>query len=113
MTKVILFKKEAHFIGLEVKGHAGYANKGSDIVCAGISTAVCMSINLLDKFIYNRFELIQDEAVGYICLKNFDYSSLTDIQVEIVTQIFINLLETLQDIEANYQNHLKVKIENK
>ena len=70
MTKVILFKKEAHFIGLEVKGHAGYANKGSDIVCA-------------------------------------------DIQVEIVTQIFINLLETLQDIEANYQNHLKVKIENK
>lgn len=113
MTKAILLKKEAHFIGLEVKGHSGYANKGSDIVCAGISTAVCMSVNLLDKFIHGHFELIQDEAAGYICLKSFDYSSLTDIQVEIVTQIFMNLLETLQDIEANYQNHLKVKIENK
>lgn len=113
MTRAILFKKEAHFVGLEVKGHAGYSHKGSDIVCAGISTAVYMSVNLLDKFIHGYFELIQDEAVGYICLKSFDYSSLTDIQVEIVTQIFMNLLETLQDIEANYQNHLKVKIENK
>ena len=113
MTKAILFKKEAHFIGLEVKGHSGYADKGSDIVCAGISTAVCMTINLLDKFIHGHFELIQNEAVGYICLKNFDYSSLTDIQVEIVMQIFDNLLETLRDIKANYQNHLEVKIENK
>ncbi|MCM1514098.1 MAG: ribosomal-processing cysteine protease Prp [Anaeroplasma bactoclasticum] len=113
MTKAILFEKESHFIGLEVKGHSGYANKGSDIVCAGISTAVCMSVNLLDKFIHGHFELIQNEAVGYICLKNLDYSSLTDIQVEIVTQIFNTLLETLRDIEANYQNHLKVKIENK
>ena len=34
---------------IEIKGHAGYANKGEDIVCAAISTACIMTANLIDK----------------------------------------------------------------
>ena len=74
MTKAVFRKKEGLYINFEVNGHASYADSGNDIVCAGISTAVIMSINLLDKLIPDLFEVIQDDAVGYICLKNIEYS---------------------------------------
>ena len=39
MTRAVLFEDAAGRItGVSVKGHSGYAEEGSDIVCAGIST---------------------------------------------------------------------------
>lgn len=111
MTKAVVKEKEGLVISLEVKGHTGYATSGSDIVCAGISTAVIMSINLLDKLIPNLFEVIQDDAEGYICLKNINYSKMNAVEIDFVRKIFDNLIETLEDIQANYQNHLKVNVE--
>lgn len=111
MTKAVVKKKEGLYDSLEVKGHAEFSTSGSDIVCAGISTAVIMSMNLLDKLIPNLFEVIQNDAEGYICLKNMNYSRMSDVEKEFVQIIFENLIETLQSIQANYQNHLKVKIE--
>ena len=112
MTKAIFKKQDGLYVNLEVKGHSGFASSGSDIVCAGISTAVIMSINLIDRLMPNSFEVIQDEAVGYICLKNILYSKMDESLINNIQIIFDNLYETLLDIQANYQNHLKVKIEN-
>lgn len=42
MTKVLCCEKDDGFI-IEVAGHAGYAEKGKDIVCAGIS-ALCQAL---------------------------------------------------------------------
>ena len=39
MTRAVLFEDAAgRIMGVSVKGHSGYAEEGSDIVCAGIST---------------------------------------------------------------------------
>ena len=40
---------------IEVKGHAGYATHGADIVCAAISTACFMTANLIDKLDFTSF----------------------------------------------------------
>ena len=47
MTKAVFTKQNGLWTSIKVSGHSGYANHGSDIVCAGISTAVISSINLL------------------------------------------------------------------
>lgn len=112
MTRAVFKKREKLYDSFEVKGHAEFATFGSDIVCAGISTAVIMSVNLLDKLIPNLFEVIQNDAEGYICLRNIQYSKMDDVSKKDVQLVMDNLVETLQSIEANYQNHLKVKIEN-
>lgn len=112
MTKAVFRKEKKLYINFEVNGHTGYADSGTDIVCAGISTAVIMSINLLEKLIPGFFEVIQDDAAGYICLKNINYSKMSAYDVLVVTKIIDNLVETLKSIQANYQNHLRVKIEN-
>jgi len=45
MISVVLFSREGCVIGFRVTGHAGYADRGSDVVCAGVTTAVQMTAN--------------------------------------------------------------------
>ena len=45
MVQVVLISKGDRLVGFRVSGHAGYAESGSDIVCAGVTTAVQMTAN--------------------------------------------------------------------
>ena len=40
MTKVEIFNHDGRINGFSVSGHSGYAQEGSDIVCAAVSSAV-------------------------------------------------------------------------
>lgn len=40
MTTVTFFTEGKRLVGFQVKGHSGYADEGSDIVCAAITSAV-------------------------------------------------------------------------
>lgn len=40
MTKVEIFNRDGRINGFSVSGHSGYAEAGSDIVCAAVTTAV-------------------------------------------------------------------------
>lgn len=37
MTRIILFRRSGALEGFEARGHAGYAQEGSDIVCSAVS----------------------------------------------------------------------------
>ena len=76
MTKAKFFYEKNLFSRLEISGHSGYAEYGSDIVCSGISSAVLTSINLIDKYTKN-YQLEQDEDKGYLC---FILNDLNDIK---------------------------------
>ena len=43
MTRCEFFRSEGRITGFSVSGHSGYAEAGSDIVCAAISAAVTMA----------------------------------------------------------------------
>lgn len=45
MTKVIFYKDENLITGFCISGHSGYAQSGSDIVCAAVSSAAYMTAN--------------------------------------------------------------------
>ena len=40
MTKIEFFNHDGRINGFAVSGHSGYAEEGSDIVCAAVSSAV-------------------------------------------------------------------------
>ena len=40
MTRVEIFNHDGRINGFSVSGHSGYAEEGSDIVCAAVSSAV-------------------------------------------------------------------------
>ncbi len=112
MTTVCLKKTQGFWQSLEVSGHTGYAESGSDIVCAGISTATIFTINLLDKFIPNKFSVVTKEVDGYLYLSNIRYDLLDVNTQKLVTQVFDNLHDILVDIMNNYPKYLKIKLEN-
>ena len=45
MIRVEFFLKEDHLVGVSVRGHAGYASYGNDVVCASVTSAVELVAN--------------------------------------------------------------------
>ena len=43
MTKIEIFNHDGRINGFSVSGHSGYAEAGSDIVCAAVSAVVTMA----------------------------------------------------------------------
>ena len=70
MTTVIFRKtRQGEYRELECRGHAGYADKGEDIVCAGISALVINTVNSLGRFTEEQFTVDASEEEGRIALR--------------------------------------------
>ena len=51
MIKVTIYKTERQeYVGFDMEGHAGYAEAGEDIVCAGVSALVINALNSIERF---------------------------------------------------------------
>lgn len=51
MIKAQFFKVNEKYCGFSISGHAGYAERGHDIVCASVSSAVQMTANTVTEII--------------------------------------------------------------
>jgi uncharacterized protein YsxB (DUF464 family) len=67
MINVSIYKNAENLItGFRLSGHADYSEYGSDIVCAAVSALVINTINSIENFTSDRFQLDQDEKKGFI-----------------------------------------------
>ena len=48
MTRVSFEKSQGKYRKLCISGHSGYAEEGSDIVCAAISSSVNLAVSILE-----------------------------------------------------------------
>ena len=55
MINITFFKHEGELTGFDSSGHAGYADHGQDIVCAGISAILYAVANILDDMGANAY----------------------------------------------------------
>ena len=70
MTTIVIEKSKAgEYKGFICKGHAGYAMKGGDIVCASISVLVINTINSMEKLAKEDMNVAADEKAGLIRCK--------------------------------------------
>lgn len=87
---------------ISVSGHSGYDELGKDIVCSAVSTAIYITVGLLEKFNL-KFDFISDETKPIMNLEIIEINETTNI-------ILQNLVDTLQGIEFDYSPYLKIKI---
>ena len=67
MIKVTVYKTVNHdYAGLDVLGHAGYSEAGSDVVCAAVSVLVINTLNSIERFTSDKISLVSDEETGMI-----------------------------------------------
>ena len=72
MTKITIKKTgTGDYAGFTCEGHAGYADKGQDIICAAISILTINTINSLDLLVKEPMNTVHDEESGMISV-SFD-----------------------------------------
>lgn len=85
---------------MEVKGHANYAPKGQDLVCAAVSAVTIGALNALEN--HNDFKIVINE--GEISLL------LVAPKMNAHDEIVINtMLTSLRTIEQTYGSYIKIK----
>lgn len=84
--------------GFECLGHAGYADEGSDIVCAAVSALVINCINSIDEFLEEPLRVSQNPKTGNI--KCFFKNRPSEKALLLMNSMFLGLRE----IEKNYGN---------
>ncbi len=65
MINVSIYKNaESMVTGFKLAGHAGFSEEGSDVVCSAVSALVINTINSIENFTSDQFELEEDEKTG-------------------------------------------------
>ena len=67
MINISIYQNEQdEYTGFRMEGHAGYAKRGQDIVCAAVSVLVINTINSLDQITGEKMNVESDENSGII-----------------------------------------------
>lgn len=70
MTRITIYRnKDNLYTGFDCVGHAGYADTGEDVVCAGVSALVINTINSIGCFTSEKFSLDTEEESGEIIFR--------------------------------------------
>lgn len=75
MIKAVFYQKKGLYCGFIITGHAG-GKYGQDIVCAGVSSAVMLTVNTLTDFLMCDCEIKAEDNIA--ALKLNDYEVNTD-----------------------------------
>lgn len=101
MIYVTLKRKNNNVVGFSIKGHADFAEEGSDIVCAAVSILAYSTVNTLDLYIDN-LKFFDDEDLMTLVIENS-----TD-QTDIIFKFF----ETgIQSLLENYKKYVNLDYE--
>ncbi len=106
MTTLTVSRNAEGVAGIRLKGHADYAEAGSDIVCAAISVLATTCANALETVAGVEPETHQDERKAETSIMlppGISGARLHDAQTVLQTA-----LQGFQDIAAQYPKHLKI-----
>ena len=96
----VYYKKDNNIItDIKIEGHAMYDDYGKDIVCAGVSTSLIVTVNAILKF---DKDAIKYEDNGVFTLNNIKKDEITN-------KLLDNLLDSLKELSSTYKDNINVK----
>ena len=104
MTKICVYKKGSHIVKYTVEGHTGYAESGSDIVCAAVSVVATHTLNGLTEIV--------NVTVGYEVRDAYFECIVPDNLSEEERKLSDVLLDTMyltfKDLEEQYEEYITI-----
>jgi uncharacterized protein len=92
-------------VGFAVKGHAEYARKGWDIVCAGVSTVTFGTVNSIEKLTGVVLDTSMDD--GFL---SGTLVPVSDPEVSAKIQLLLeSMVVMLSDIAESYGKYIKIQ----
>ena len=106
MISAILYREGSRLTGFRATGHSGYAEAGSDIVCAAVSVLGCTCVNSLES-LCDIAVLLNGNEDG---LLDFDLPPL-DQEGDKKAQLLMGALQQgLKDVQDSYPEYLKLSM---
>jgi len=100
MIRATLRKAGEAYVGFEIKGHAGFADYGKDIVCAAVSVLSTTCVNALESVAGVKATVSVKEGGMAVSLPE---NAGHDAQV-----ILRSMAQGLSDIAEQYPKHLQL-----
>lgn len=101
MTRVTLSLSDGHIVAVEAKGHTGYADSGSDIICAAVSSVIQTALLGLKELCQFKTEsVIRD---GYI---KFSVSPASEKDYIMSDAILGTMRLGIEDLAGGYPKHI-------
>ena len=85
---------------ITIKGHSGYSEEGSDIVCASVSSISITTVNALLSI--DEDCIIYEEADGYLNIKIKKHS-------EVIDKLIDNMINLLTELEKQYKKNIEIR----
>ena len=104
MTKICVYKKGDHIVKYTVEGHTGYAEQGSDIVCAAISTIATHTLNGLTEIVKISVGYEVDDAY-FECSVPEEISDEERKQSDVLLDA---MYLTFKDLEEQYKEYITI-----
>ena len=95
-------EQQQSLVGVSIRGHAAYADAGQDIVCAGVSSAVRLTANLMT-------ECFQIPAVVTVAENEIQIQLPSSAHTQNAVRILNGLLLELQRIQAEFPDYLEIE----
>ena len=100
MIKIKVNKDNENYKSISIKGHAGYAEDGYDIVCASVSSIAITTINAIISIDENS--IVYSEEDGLIELGVLKNS-------EIVNKLLDNMVNMLEELKEQYKKYIEIR----
>ncbi|MBQ2971703.1 MAG: ribosomal-processing cysteine protease Prp [Ruminococcus sp.] len=89
--------------GFEIKGHSGYGEEGSDIVCSAVSSATYMIANTITDIVCVKPEVL-------ICEDGFLKLKLDESSARKCSDILDGFVLHIKALSKDYKKYMKVTI---
>ena len=101
MTRCEFFTEDERITGFTVSGHSGYAEAGSDIVCAAVSTAVTMAEAVINEVCGAKAKVRVKEEDARVTLTSCD-------EEDTVQAVLAGMMLTLCSLRDDYPDYIEV-----
>lgn len=91
---IILRDRDKNVHGIEISGHAGYAEYGQDVICAAVSALALNMANSVEQFTDDHFEGSVGEEGGSF---TFSFPDTISSESQLLMQSLILGLEHIRD----------------
>lgn len=107
ITVTVLRDHKGNVAEFTISGHAGFADLGEDIVCAGVSAVSFGTVNAIGELLKIRLAIEMEEESGFL------HCVIPDIPNrdthEKVQLLLAAMLLTLESIASQYGEHVTIK----
>ncbi|MDQ0196780.1 ribosomal-processing cysteine protease Prp [Paenibacillus wynnii] len=92
-------------VGFEIKGHAGYAKRGEDIVCAGVSAVTVGTVNSIE--VLTGVSMDTSMKNGFL---SGTLGSVDDSGISAKVQLLLeSMVVMLNDIAESYGKYIQIQ----